>query len=66
MTSTMTDFSGRIFFHCSACGAPLTDDDFIDLGLRAPDSGEGRDEYCDAELLDSVRHADCARARKAG
>jgi hypothetical protein len=53
-------------FTCSECGTPLTDDDFFDLGLRMPEPGEGRDDYCESELLDSVRHASCLRARRAG
>ena len=66
MTSApVADFRGQIVFRCTRCGEPLTGDDFFALGMRLPDDGEGRDEYCEAELLDDVVHADCKRPRPA-
>lgn len=59
------DFSGRIMFFCAACGVPLTADDFFQIGLRLPDHGESLDDYCEAELLDSVMHIDCLHAAPA-
>ncbi|MDE3095861.1 MAG: hypothetical protein KGK07_07655 [Chloroflexota bacterium] len=50
---------GQPMFTCARCGAPLTKDDFFDLGLRLPDAGERREDYADAELIDTVRHAMC-------
>lgn len=50
-------------FICDHCHQPVTFEDFIDLGLRAPDTGESRDDYFDAELLDSLTHEACIRAR---
>jgi hypothetical protein len=62
----IVDFSGRIMFFCTACGAPMTRDDFFEIGLRLPDSGESHDDYCDAELIDGVMHVDCLRSARAG
>jgi hypothetical protein len=62
----LVDRSGRIMFLCSACGSPITRDDFLEMGLRLPDQSESRDDYCDAERIDSVMHVDCLRAARAG
>lgn len=56
------DHRGAIMFHCSYCMAPLTQDDFGDLGMRLPDPGESREDYCDGELIDSLQHVRCAEA----
>lgn len=53
-------------FECTRCGEALTADDFFSLGLRLPDEGESRDDYCEAELMDDAAHRDCAAARRAG
>ena len=69
MTTTshpITDRYGRIMFRCAACDEPLITDDFFVLGLRFPDDGETQDDYFAAQLLDSVAHLDCSRARIAG
>lgn len=58
----VTDHRGVVMFHCSYCMTPLTVDDFIELGLRIPDPSESRDDYCDAELIDSLQHLRCAAA----
>jgi hypothetical protein len=50
-------------FPCDHCSRPLTYDDFVDLGLRPPDERETRDDYFDAELLDSLAHANCDASR---
>lgn len=63
---TILDSHGRVMFHCADCGNPMTEDDFFALSLRVPDWGETRDEYCDAELVDTVRHAECGRIASAG
>jgi len=60
------DFQGQDLLHCSHCGRPLTQAEFFDLGLRLPEPGESRDEYCDAEVLDSVTHTACLAATRAG
>jgi hypothetical protein len=52
-------------FHCRICGAPLTKDDFFDLGVRQPEPGETKDDYCDAELIDYLEHAGCLRSERA-
>ena len=65
-SSPILDYHGRIMFYCRACGAPITSDDFFHLGLRLPDAGESKDDYCDAELIDSIEHVDCLRAARAG
>jgi hypothetical protein len=44
----------------------MTRDHFFETGLRLPDQGESRDDYCDAELIDSVMHVDCLRTTRAG
>jgi hypothetical protein len=54
---------GSVMFYCSDCGEPLAEDDFYDQGMRLPEHGETRDEYCDAELLDGTTHNDCLRGR---
>ena len=63
---TIIDHHGRIMFYCGSCGTPLTADDFFDLGLRLPDYGEERDDYCQAELIDKISHIDCLRAARTG
>ena len=60
------DGHGRPMFFCPDCGSALTSDDVADHGLRLPDAGETRDEYFEAELLDSLGHISCLRARRAG
>lgn len=69
MTSAMgdavVDYHGRIMFLCGACGAPITKDDFFELGLRLPDNGESTDDYCEAELIDVITHLDCLKAARA-
>jgi hypothetical protein len=65
-SAPVADYRGNILFRCSDCGRPLTHDDFFHLGLRMPEPDESRDDYHEAELLDSVRHEDCRRARQAG
>ncbi len=65
-SSPVLDHHGRIMFFCRACGAPITYDDFFELGLRMPDAGEAKEEFCDAELLDGVEHVDCLKAARAG
>lgn len=60
------DFRGAVMFRCRNCGQPLTADDFFHLGLRLPDEGEERDDYCAAELIDDATHLSCLRARRAG
>ena len=62
----VADFRGLIMFSCESCGKALNGDDFFALGMRVPDPGESRDDYCEAELLDVVKHVDCMRARQAG
>ena len=59
MPQPITDSAGRPMFTCRRCGGALTADDFFELGMRLPDHGESRDDYCDAELLDYVEHAAC-------
>ena len=59
------DEHGHVMFLCGNCAAPISVDDFFDLGLRLPDRGESADEYRDAELLDRIDHVDCARAARA-
>jgi len=61
----VVDYHGRIMFFCGACGAPITKDDFFELGLRFPDNGETRDDYCAAELIDVITHLDCLKASRA-
>jgi hypothetical protein len=66
MTTTsnaILDRFGKAMFTCSDCGAALTLDDFFELALRFPDSGESQDDYFAAELLDGISHADCSLAR---
>lgn len=58
----VVDEHGAIMFVCRACGIALTDDDFFALGLRMPERGESRDDYCDAELLDEISHLECIAA----
>jgi hypothetical protein len=64
-TTPVSDYRGMILFRCSRCDAPLTSDDFFALGMRLPDDGESREDYCEAELLDSAVHVDCTRAQVA-
>ena len=66
---TITDEHGRAMFLCGLCGQAMGKDDFFDQGMRLPDRGEGRDDYCDAELIDGFEHAACtakAHASRAG
>ena len=60
------DYRGTVMFTCRDCGTSLSADDFFDLGMRLPDDGESRDEYCETELIDDARHLNCLRARQAG
>lgn len=60
------DFRGAVMFRCRSCGEPLTADDFFHLGMRLPDEGEERDDYCAAELIDDATHVNCLRVRRAG
>jgi hypothetical protein len=60
------DAQGHPFFRCRVCGAPITESDFGDLGLRVPEHGETRDEYCDAELIDDIAHKGCVGASGRG
>ena len=53
-------------FTCRRCGRALTTDDLFELGMRLPDKGESRGDYCDAELLDDVEHPACIAAARAG
>jgi hypothetical protein len=62
-SSPIVDEHGRIMFHCADCGAPLTSADLFELGLRVPDYGESKEDYCDAELVDVLQDANCVRAR---
>lgn len=66
LSSPVLDQYGRIMFFCRACGAPITQDDLFELGLRLPDAGETKEEFCDRELLDGVEHVDCLKAARAG
>ncbi len=66
MPRPVLDRQGQTMFRCAACGLPLTEDDFFDLGLRLPEPGESRSEYCENELIDVLHHADCLRAKRAG
>lgn len=56
------DHRGRPFLTCTACGEPLRRADFWHAGLRLPEHGETVDEYCDAELVDDLRHVACLNA----
>lgn len=62
----VVDFQGRTMFFCSACAAPITYDDFFDMGLRLPDPRESKDDYCESQLIDTIEHVDCLRAARAG
>jgi hypothetical protein len=53
------DYRGEPVLHCSTCGRALSVAEFFELGLRPLDSGESREEYCDAEVIDSVTHTAC-------
>ncbi len=64
-TTPVLDQHGRVMFLCGHCGAPISQNDFFDLGLRLPDMGETKGEYCDAELISSIEHVDCLRADRA-
>jgi len=66
-TDAVIDHQGRIMFLCAACGLPITKSDLFELGLRLPDPGESKDDYCASELIDSLTHGDCpTSARAAG
>ncbi len=58
-TQPILDEHGAVMFRCRVCHAALTDDDFFNLGLRLPEHGESREDYCDAELLEDVSHMEC-------
>lgn len=62
----LTDRDGIPMFRCAFCDVPLGAKDLNDIGLRAPDPGESRDEYIDAELIDRFEHLACVRAAKTG
>lgn len=64
LSNPVVDERGRPMFICGICGVALTPDDFYALELRLPDHGESADDYFDAELLDSIEHAACVRARR--
>ena len=65
-SNIITDEHGRTMFYCARCEQPMTKDDFFELSMRLPDRGEGRDDYCDAELIDRFEHTACtAREREA-
>ncbi|MBI5288222.1 MAG: hypothetical protein HY873_04550 [Chloroflexi bacterium] len=61
----LRDTRGQPMFVCPDCGRALTAEDVFEHGLRLPDYGETRDEYYEAELLDSLGHVSCLRARRA-
>ena len=69
----MTTSSGTVIrdthalpmFHCSRCGEAMTQEEFFALGMRLPDTGESRDDYCDTELLDAVTHLGCLESAHA-
>ncbi len=56
------DAKGRPFMRCAVCGAPLRKEDFWNAGLRLPEHGETAEEFCDAELVDDLRHVACLSA----
>jgi hypothetical protein len=64
-SSIVKDRLGHVLFSCMKCGRPLDADDFFELGMRLPHPAESRDEYFDAELVDSASHASCIRAERA-
>jgi hypothetical protein len=64
-TDAVVDYRGRIMFYCDVCRAPITKDDFFNLGLRFPDADESKDDYCESELVDGVTHPACLRASRA-
>ena len=63
--NAIVDHHGKAIFVCADCGEPITADDLFDLGLRAPDDGESRDDYFAAELLDGLSHVACTRGTQA-
>ena len=62
MSKPLVDHAGMPMFACARCGAPLTDDDFFELGLRLPERGESALDYFDAELLDELQHPRCTQS----
>ena len=56
---------GTVMFHCASCGGPITKEDFFELSLRLPEYDEDRDDYCNAELIDEIRHRACIVERAA-
>lgn len=58
----VTDYRGRVMFHCDLCGAAMTRRDFFDAQLRLPEHGETAEDYADAELIDRFEHARCRAA----
>jgi hypothetical protein len=65
-SDAVTDFRGQIMFRCGVCRVALTKEDFFEMSLRLPDSGESKDDYCEAELIDEMSHTACLRAARAG
>jgi len=65
-TEPIRDRHGVPMFICRRCGNALSSSDFFDLGLRVPEPYETRDDYLDAELLDTLSHVACSAAAKAG
>jgi hypothetical protein len=63
---TILDEAGRVMFRCGTCGGAISDDDFFEIGLRLPESGESADDYCDAELIERIDHVACGRPARAG
>ena len=61
----LLDRSGHVLFRCGDCGAPISQADIHDLGMRLPEPGESADEYFDAELVNAFRHERCALAARA-
>jgi hypothetical protein len=61
----VVDHHGRVMFLCGACGAPITKGDLFELGLRLPEPGESKDDYCEAELIDTITHVGCVRTSRA-
>jgi hypothetical protein len=62
----LRDRYGRPLLICPDCRFPLTSSDIFEQGLRMPEPGETREEYCEAELLDELTHMSCLRARRTG
>jgi hypothetical protein len=65
-SEALRDPKGRPMFLCGTCGLPLSAHDVTGQGLRLPGPDESRDEYLDAELIDSLQHPACLSERRAG